>query len=116
MVEYACVYCGLVGDSVDHVPPTSVRPTLLHLGLASQYPFQEVRACRECNVGLGARPLWTIGQRRAFIKTWLERRYRKYLKIPAWSDSELGQMDVILRDFVIHSLAVKAVIERRIRY
>ncbi len=66
--EYTCVYCGLIANTVDHIPPISVRPTLVDLGLAGRYQFLEVRACQQCNSALGARSLWTVKQRKAWIK------------------------------------------------
>ncbi len=116
MAEYSCEYCGLVGDSVDHVPPTSVRPTLLELGIAARYPFVEVRSCRECNCGLGHLPLWTVKQRKEYIKKWLRRRYKKYLAIPDWTDSELGTLAQDLRDHTLHGLAVRDLTKARLKH
>jgi hypothetical protein len=115
-VEYSCVYCGLTASTVDHVPPSSVRPTLIHLGLALRFPFQEVRACAECNSALGARPLWTVGSRRAYIKQWLRNRYARYLRIPDWTDSELAKLSPDMQTFTLQGLAVRDVTRQRIGY
>ena len=116
MVEHACQYCGLVSATVDHVPPRSVRQFMIDSGLASRYPFVEVRSCQECNSGLGDRPLWTVAQRKVYIKKWLARRYRKFLDIPEWSETELARLGEDLREHVLHGLAVKALIIMRLRY
>lgn len=114
--ENACVYCGLVGDTIDHVPPRSVRLTLLNLGLAARYPFIQVRACRECNSALGARPLWTVRQRRAWLKRWLRRRYRRHLHLPDWSAHELTQLSPSLRGEVLRGLALRDLIRQRLAW
>ena len=112
--EYTCSYCGLVADTVDHVPPTSIRPVLVDLGLADQYPFQVVRACRECNSALSDHAYWTLEQRRAYIVKWIERRYRKYLSIPEWTKQQLVELEPTLRQEVTHGLVVKAVTLQRL--
>lgn len=116
MIEHACTYCGMIADSVDHVPPTTVRPTLIELKLVRQYPFTEVQACRECNVLLGRLALWTVASRRAYIKERLARRYRKYLSIPEWTDAELFALTDSMRESVEHGIAVKKVTLNRIAY
>lgn len=113
--EYACEYCGLVADAVDHVPPRAVRPTLIELGLAARIPFLEVRSCHECNCGLGDRPLWTIPLRKRHLRQWLRRRYRKYLAIPAWSDADLANLSREMAEYVLHGLAVKQLTLARLK-
>lgn len=115
-VEHACIYCGLLADTVDHVPPRSVRQTLVDLGIASRYPFQEVRCCRECNVLLGARTLWTIALRKEYIKKRLRLRYHKFLAIPDWSTEDLDKLGRDLYDFTTYGLDVRAVVRQRLKY
>lgn len=114
--EYTCEYCGLVADTVDHVPPVSIRPVLVGLGLDSMYPFVVVRACRQCNSTLGDRALWTVEQRRDYIKSWLQRRYKKYLNLPDWTDAELNALEYSLRTTTIHRLNVKKITLLRIEF
>lgn len=113
-IEYVCTYCGVVGETIDHVPPTSIRPMLVELGLAGQYPFIIVRACKECNCALGDRAYWTVEQRRAYIAKWLTRRYRKYLGLPEWTQKNLDGLEYNLRQLTMHGLAVKQLITARI--
>jgi hypothetical protein len=113
-VEYVCTYCGILSDTVDHIPPTSIRPMLVDLGLSAQYPFIVVRACRECNCALGDRALWTVEQRKEYIARWLRRRYRRYLAIPEWSQEALQALEYPLREMTIHGLAVKSLVLARI--
>jgi hypothetical protein len=111
-----CEYCGMPGDSVDHVPPKVTRQKLIDLGIADRYPFCEVTACRECNSALGCRPLWTVSARRKFVKTWLRRRYKKLLSIPDWTDRELLDLGPAMQRYVIDSLTKRDIIDDRIRW
>jgi len=114
--EYVCTYCGLAGETIDHVPPTSIRPVLVQLGLDADYPFMTVRACHECNSILGDIALWTIEQRRTHIAERLSRRYRKYLDIPHWSQTELDALGDTLRQMTLHGIAVREVTRYRLTY
>lgn len=112
--EYSCEYCGIVSDTVDHIPPTSIRPTLIELNLQLIFPFIEVRACRECNSTLSDRGLWTVELRRQCIAERLARRYRTYLEIPDWSQDELNTLDDRLRALTVQGLAVRDLTRLRI--
>lgn len=116
LAETACTYCGLPCDTIDHVPPRVARDWIVEFNLEKRYPFIEVAACRECNSALGAKPLWTVGQRKQFIKRYLKRKYAKYLKIPEWSDSEIARLGARMQQYVIQGLAMQEVANERIRY
>lgn len=116
LAEYRCHYCGLVSDTVDHVPPRSVRPSVSLLPNADKFPFVEVHACRECNCALGRLALWTLGERKRYIKKWLKRRYKKVLATPDWSDQELAGLAPHMRDYVVNSIAVRDVVRQRIEW
>ena len=115
LAEWRCVYCGEIGDSVDHVPPTSVRPTLRDMGIAHEYPFLEVRSCRECNSALGPDG-WTISERKKLIKRWLVRRYARVLRMPDWTPDELLDLGPNLAGHVSIGVFKKRIIERRLRF
>jgi hypothetical protein len=114
----ACAYCGSPADSIDHIPPRSVRPTLLASGLARRYPFIEVDSCRECNSLLGARSLWTLKDRRQHIKQKLKSRYAKYLRIPNWSPTELAAMgqNSPMRKHIENGLLIRDFTLKRIQF
>lgn len=113
-VAKPCRYCGLASSTIDHVPPQSVRPRLQELGLSGRYEFIEVWCCSECNSLLGARALWTISDRKKFIKQALRRRYKKYLLSPDWSDREVSLLDGWLQRFVINRSIEKERIQARL--
>ena len=109
-----CVYCGQPADSIDHIPPRSLRSFLPEIGLVAKE--QEVHACRECNCVLGARPILTIGERRAFVKLWLKKRYRKYLHIPSWTQTDLAELSPTLRKYVERGLTMQYFIKQRLQW
>jgi len=111
-----CVYCGVIANSVDHVPPRAIRERLVALGLALRYPFVEVPACRECNSVLGARAGWTVSDRRRYVKQALKRRYASVLRIPDWSDTELAQMSPGMQSYIADGLQVRDFIRQRLAF
>jgi hypothetical protein len=116
LAEWICIYCGQVGDNVDHVPPTCARPNLISMGLQFQYPFLEVRCCGECNSALGSQGFWTVTERKRYIKQWLVRRYARVLGMPEWTPEELLDLGPGLSIHVSSGIYKKQVIERRLRF
>lgn len=114
--ELVCIYCGEIGESIDHVPPRVSREKLIELGLVERYPFFEVRACRECNCALGKLALWTLRERKRYIKEWIERRYRKYLMMPEWEPKDIMDLGENLQREVVHGVAMKRWVERRLKF
>lgn len=111
-----CTYCGAVATTIDHVPPVSQRARLRELDPDGDYRNREVPACRECNIALGARPLWTLTDRRRYIAAWLATRYAALLDMPAWSQADLDQLSGRLRQHVEYSLQARAFIRARLSY
>lgn len=103
-------------DTIDHVPPRSARERLKALGLSNLFPDIEVWACHECNAWLGARALWTIGQRKRLVKAALRRKYARFLRMPVWSDAELGRLGPNLRSSTIAAQIFREMVEERLRY
>lgn len=98
VVVTPCTYCGSPADTIDHVPPRSVRSFILATpDLATKFPFLEVDVCRECNTAIGARALWTVPERKAFVKEWLHRRYARVLRLPDWTPTEVEELGDRLR-------------------
>jgi len=112
----ACYYCGATANSIDHVPPTSARTRLVDLGLQYKYPFKEVNACRECNSALGARGIWTLAARKRYIKRYLLRKYKKYLRVPNWGERELKATGQTLREYTLSSIIIRDIIRNRIAW
>lgn len=111
----SCAYCGVPATSTDHVPPRSARQRIVDLGLCNQFKFQEVPCCAECNSVLGARALWTVTQRKRFIKAYLKRKYRKYINMPSW-DGEPDTVKGRLRSYVVASQITRDVVRSRLSW
>ena len=110
-----CHYCGMPADTIDHVPPRSVRSVIIEHDV-TRWPFKEVNCCRECNSLLGAEPPWTVSGRKKAIKEKLKRRYKKYLNIPNWDDSDLGRLGRTLESHVHEGLVLQEAIKMRIKW
>ena len=112
-----CYYCGMPADTIDHVPPRCVRADLMHLN-EKRWAFVEVDACHECNCLLGASPPWTIHERKKKIKEKLKKRYRKYMKLPDWTDQEMEGLDEksVLRKYVHEGMILKRATQQRLAW
>lgn len=110
-----CSYCGVPANSIDHIPPRHMRMQLREMELTA-LTVLEVPSCKECNSALGARPLLTVGHRRAFIKKWLAQRYAKYLRIPNWTEEELAGFGAGLRGRVKRNMQIRETIKERLRW
>ena len=109
-----CIYCGMPADFIDHIPPRHMRRQFIELNL-SFWQEREVPACRECNSVLGCRPLLTIGERRTYVKDKLRKRYAKYLRIPNWTQEELGEFGNDLRRMIQRNMLVRDGIRERLQ-
>lgn len=110
-----CFYCGCAADTTDHVPPRSARAILLEFSV-ERWPFIEVPACHECNCALGARPLWTLPERKAFVKKWIRKRYRYYLNLPEWTEREVSKLGYNLKTIVEVSTIIAELARRRLKW
>lgn len=109
-----CHYCGAIADSLDHVPPVAAREMLNSLGI--RYSVKDVSCCRECNSAIGANGPFSLRSRRQIAKEHLIRKYRSYLEIPEWTDSELARMGDRMQQYINAGLNIKEYILARIRW
>jgi len=114
--ETPCYYCGQVANTIDHYPPRTVRSVITEYKLNDKYPFCEVDCCRECNSILSDKSPWTLSGRKELIKTVLEKRYRKYLEMPDWTQHEMEKLGPGMQKFILHSLAIRNHIRQRLKY
>lgn len=110
-----CVYCGMPGDSIDHIPSKYMRLQLSEVELRAVHT-QEVTACRECNSILGCRPILTIVERRQYVKSHLKRKYAKYLRIPEWTDEKLATMSLNLQGMIRRGMKTRNLIRQRLQW
>lgn len=111
----ACTYCGVVCDSVDHVPAKRVRGQLIAMGLQNKYQFVEVPCCRECNCALNTRG-FTIPARRELVRLWLQHHYQDILRIPNWTNDELAKLAPSLRNYIIQGVVLREWVLERLAY
>lgn len=117
-----CHYCDQIADTIDHVVPTSLLNAVRDSGdLALIAAVQErrrrmtVQCCRECNSLAGAVYDQTLAERRRRIAVKFERRHRRKLETPDWSDTELMELSEWLRGYVIRSIMERDELRRRLR-
>jgi hypothetical protein len=118
-----CYYCGEPAGSVDHVVPQSMLEMLRIMGddavssvLARHGRRMTVPCCMECNSVLGNKYFDTLEKRKAHLKQRMRQRYKKILRMPDWSDRELGQLGGRLQEHVISALVKRDIILQRLRY
>lgn len=103
-----CIYCGCPATTIDHIPPVADRAQLMHV-----HHF-EVDACHECNSMLAARTLWTVEERKSWIKQYLKKKYRRLINSPEWTVDELDELGPKLRKGIQVALGKKALVMERI--
>lgn len=95
-----CVYCADASGSVDHVPPLShVDRYSMQEWAARGVKFLLVPACMDCNRMLGARALYSVQERAAYIAKKLEDAYEKNAAL--WSDAEVSEMGAEFKRTII---------------
>lgn len=118
-----CYYCGEPATGVDHTVPQVLLRRLQDLGdeyvnnvLAHWNRRFTVPCCIGCNSLLGAEYHNSLRERKAALKRKPQRRFKKLLAIPSWTDSELGRLDPMLRNYVLSQLVQQEVVRRRLAY
>ena len=86
-----CVYCGELGDTVDHLLPRN------YTGDSDRKRVPVVPACQECNSTLGSNFIPDVQDRRDFVHRKYKAKYSKYLKIVWYAESDLDQFGPTLR-------------------
>lgn len=109
-----CEYCGLPADTVDHVKPVAYTNAIEHLAKISNTKL--VYCCRECNSIAGSRVFQSLAAKRAYIQQRLRQKYKKYLKMPNWSEDELSEMGSEMRRYIEQGQAMKGIVARRVRW
>lgn len=85
-----CFYCGLPADTMDHVIPISHLAALLDAGFIKY--SQIVPACQECNCLAGSNVFEDFFEKRAYVRTRLQKRYKDLLKMPYWFPEQIAEM------------------------
>ena len=108
-----CHYCGAPADTKDHIVPISYlrngRPK------SARAIGTTVDCCKECNSLLGAKALFSIPERAHELSECLERRYRKELNAPVWTDEDLAELGPSLQNQVKAKQYMRLEILERVR-
>lgn len=97
-----CTYCGAVdGNNRDHVIPAAFAQSVKH------FSTETVPACSECNTLLGSRMLTSVPTRAAYLLGVYERRYKKLINSPTWTEEELDDLGPSMRDNIVAAEANK---------
>lgn len=117
LVVKPCYYCGWPASTIDHVPPQHLRAGLNSTGLSERFKFYEVDACKECNCTiLEGKIILTLGERKAYVKKVLRRRYRHVLATIPFTDSELAQFGPNLQSMINSNIAFREIILERLKW
>ena len=115
-----CIYCGNTAHTLDHVLPLSVAAAkdLSHPAAqrAVKFGLRLVPSCLECNLLAGARPFYSILEKRKYIQKRLAKKYRRWLRHIVWTDDEMQEMGRCLRDQVAQAMQNRKVIEMRVNW
>lgn len=106
--QYRCYYCGMNATQTDHVPPISHGGDF-NLGFL-------IHSCSECNIILGDNRYETLNERSRTIKLYLQKKFKKTLKYPDWSDEEIEEMSGRLKEAIVNLERAKRIIKERINY
>lgn len=93
--DYECFYCGMSAETEDHIPPLSLIETF------PSYDRILVRSCRSCNGLLGSRPLLSPSTRVEYLIKRYQRRWRKDIDMPNWTDWEIEELSGRLKRQII---------------
>lgn len=110
MNDYLCFYYGNYACSKDHIPPVS-------------YPddFKEenriiVRSCLLCNSLLGNKYLLTFLERFDYLLIKYQKRFKKILEMPDWTQDEIEEITGSLKRKVILDLKKKKAVEQKLMF
>ena len=112
-----CTYCGAWdGDNRDHVVPVSYNHNVSRKVTNKVSYRGTVPCCRECNVLLSDRLYFSIPSRAAYLLGTYERRYKKLLKQPDWTEDELEELGPSMRTSIIQSMKDKQEVRRQFEH
>ncbi len=106
----ACVYCGVVATSVDHIPPILLRNAV------AENERYCVPACLECNSALGAKRLFALLDRQIYMRLWIRRKYAAYLRVQNRTPDEALDLGYNLKTMMDGVLRTKTWVESRLSY
>lgn len=108
----SCSYCGSIYEiQRDHVIPNSF--------LRERRKFRGdwiIPACGECNNTLGDELIFNVPDRASYLLARYEKKYKKVINFPEWSDEELEDISNRMKLSILASLEYKAEIRTRLEH
>jgi hypothetical protein len=99
-----CVYCGDWFQCRDHYIPRDWS------GYHRSYAAGDVvPCCIECNILISNRAIFNVLDRAKYLISAYERKASKWLRIPPWSEKELGDMGYNMRNKIRIALMLRSV-------
>lgn len=95
----SCVYCGVLADTMDHVPPISWCQSFDKKVLET-HNFFKVPCCNECNNFLNNMPLFSVRERLKEVRKRIKKKYKKVLSMPKWDEEELQELSKEFADHI----------------
>lgn len=109
--KFPCTYCGEKATHADHVFPISVLAWLIEEDgfdiEKERLTIPLVPACQECNLALKDVLTDSINKRKRIIRKRLQRKYKKILSIPEWTDEEISCKGPGIRSYIKESVRLR---------
>lgn len=104
-----CVYCGDWYQCRDHIIPVSYAQTYRNYREKDTAP-----CCNLCNNLAGDSAHFTIQSKARYLHERYNKKFKKVLRLPVWTPSELKELDYGLRAYVVQRQHLKALIKLKI--
>jgi hypothetical protein len=105
-----CIYCGMPASTKDHLLPVTMTGDTVRKFVAV------VPSCIQCNSAIGDRVGYRVTERRAEAHRCIERKNRKLLVAPRWTEDDLDELGPLLRFHVEDSVVRREVVEHRLSW
>ena len=115
--EEKCMYCGVPSECIDHVPPISwVNSLGTHYFREKNIHLYFIYACLECNSKLHDKSLFTIVDRKVYLVDAYNKKYKKLLKLPSWSNEDIKELSPNLQRGLKQKMRKKRFIEEKLKF
>lgn len=117
-----CVYCGKDAECEDHVIPVSFlsdrnrRKNKSWNDNHNKSNNNLVNCCRECNSIASDKVFIDIDDKKDYIQEKLQKKYRKVLDMPDWTEKQINTMGINLATEIRIQLLAKKWILNRVNY
>lgn len=112
-----CTYCGEDATGVDHLTPRSFASAAGNQGQADRsIGGPRVPCCRDCNLMLGSKLNFNVGDRRTHVYMKLHERFGHVLQLADWTEEELSELGPAIKSTISAAEALREKTLRRIAY